>query len=422
MVERFIVVGMDDSQRPWFAPEVMDAIRGHRVFSGGRRLYESVRVLLPEDHVWIPIAAPLSDVFEAYEGYDGDMVVFASGDPLFFGFANTLRRVLPDARLEVYPSFNCLQVLAHRAVLPYQDMRVVSLTGRPWHELDAALIGGEGMIGVLTDTVHSPAAIAKRMLRFGFSDYVMWVGERLGNEVCERVSRLSLVEAMNGVFDSPNCVILHGCAPRSSWGMGIADDLFEGLVGRPRMITKAAVRVLTLAALELRWRSCLWDIGFCTGSVSIEARLLYPRLRVVGFELRSECGPLLERNAVRFHAPGIQSFITDFVEADVDALRDEEGRVVCRPDAIFVGGHGGRLRELMVKAFASLLEGGVMVFNCVDPASVSDVRIRCDSEEVFCSTASELGMELCSPVCVAVDDYHPIRILKARKQGKRSGI
>lgn len=52
------------------------------------------------------------------------------------------------------------------------------------------------------------------------------------------------------------------------------------------MITKAPIRLLTLAQLDLRRYQTLWDIGFCTGSVSIEAKLQFPHLHVVAFEQR----------------------------------------------------------------------------------------------------------------------------------------
>ena len=441
MKKVFIVIGIDDNRQQRFAPEVVDAIRTHRVFSGGRRHYEAVKKLLPVEHEWIPITVPIPAVFKTYEAIHEEIVVFASGDPLFFGFANTIQREMPDAQMVLYPCFNSLQMLAHRALLPYHDMKTVSLTGRPWHELDAALIRGERKIGVLTDGVHSPRTIAERLLHFGFSDYRMMVGEHLGNSEQEHVTQLSLEEAKAREFERPNCVILYRApsqppsplpaSPRGGetirmaslpfggagggLGPGIPDHLFDGLAGRPKMITKAAIRVLTLAALDLQHRTCLWDIGFCTGSVSIEARLLFPHLHVVAFEIRPECEMLMKNNAVRFHAPGIQAFIADFLEVDVDALRDEEEHALCQPDAVFVGGHGGRLQDVIVKVFNCLQKGGVMVYNCVDPASVTDDRIRSDSEDVFNKTASQLGMEVLKPISVTVDDYHPIKILKALK-------
>ncbi|MBO4536588.1 MAG: precorrin-6y C5,15-methyltransferase (decarboxylating) subunit CbiE, partial [Bacteroidales bacterium] len=152
----FIVIGMTDEREVWFPPQVSAAIAAGRVFSGGRRHYEIVAPLLPEGAVWIDITVPLDAVFEQYKGHP-EIVVFASGDPLFFGFANTLRRELPDADITVFPAFNSLQMLAHRMQLPYADMRTVSLTGRPWDGFDEAVIRGDRLIGALTDRHKTPA-------------------------------------------------------------------------------------------------------------------------------------------------------------------------------------------------------------------------------------------------------------------------
>lgn len=63
--------------------------------------------------------------------------------------------------------------------MPYDDMRTVSLTGRPWHEFDRALIERTPKMGILTDREHTPAAIARRMLDYGYTHYTMYVGEHL---------------------------------------------------------------------------------------------------------------------------------------------------------------------------------------------------------------------------------------------------
>lgn len=380
------------------------------VFSGGKRHHELVKGLIPEDAEWIDITVPLSDVFAQYARTERPVVVFASGDPLFFGFANTIRRELPDAEIQVVPYFNSLQMLAHRLVMPYHDMTIVSLTGRPWHELDRALIERRQKIGVLTDGDHTPAAIARRMLEYGYDGYRMSIGEHLGSETDEHVTTLSLKEAAKQEFKRPNCLILSLPLQGEVGGgfpLGIPDNEFALLDGREKMITKAPVRLLTLAALELQNRHSFWDIGFCTGSVSIEAKLQFPHLHVTAFEIREEGRQLMEINSHRFKTPGITSIIGDFIEISTEGLTP--------PDAVFIGGHGGRLKEMMAKAANALLPGGVMVYNCVDPKSITDERIRTDSQQIFEATARELGLVLEEPIRVAINDYHPIIILKARK-------
>lgn len=406
MSKRFIVIGMPDVSRAVTLPETLpDA-----VFSGGRRHHELVKELLPDDAKWIDITVPLSDVFAQYAQIEKPIVVFASGDPLFFGFANTIRKEIPDADIQVFPYFNSLQMLAHRLVMSYHDMTVVSLTGRPWHEFDRALIERKRKIGVLTDGEHTPAAIAQRMLEYGYNCYQMSIGEHLGSETDERVTSLSLEEAAHSSFQRPNCLILEmsaGYGSAANKPLGIPDNQFALLDGREKMITKAPIRLLTLAALELQDRHSLWDIGFCTGSVSIEAKLQFPHLHITAFEIREEGKQLMNVNSRRFKTPGITSIIADFIDVSIDGCTP--------PDAIFIGGHCGRLKEMMAKGANALLPGGVMVYNCVDPDSVTDERVRTDSQQVFEMVARELGLVLEEPMRVAINDYHPIIILKARK-------
>ena len=129
------------------------------------------------------------------------------------------------------------------------------------------------------------------------------------------------------------------------------------------MITKMPIRLLTLQALDLPKRHVLWDIGFCTGSVSIEARLQFPHLHIEAFEVRPECEAIIHENARKFGAPGIEVHIGDFLETDISALP--------RPDAVFIGGHGGRLKDIMAKVLTVLNPEGIIVFNSVTSPKVS---------------------------------------------------
>ena len=407
---KFIVIGITDNPNPWFPPEVMEVIRKGKVFSGGKRHHEIVAPLLPQDSKWIDITVPLDTVFEQYQNaprlWRGDeVIVFASGDPLFFGFANTIKRKMPEADIVVYPTFNSLQMLAHRLVMPYHDMRIVSLTGRPWPEFDKALIERVGKIGVLTDKEHTPAVIAQRMIDYGYTNYQMYVGEHLGNPELEKVTTLSLEEATKHDFTMPNCLILESrenpCHPCLNY-FGIPDSEFALLDGREKMITKMPIRLLTLQALELPKRHVFWDIGFCTGSVSIEARLQFPHLQVIAFEIRPECEAIIQENCRRFGAPGIDIHIGDFLEEDISTLP--------HPDAVFIGGHGGHLQEIMEKVLQYLNPDGCIVMN-----SVKAPKVLTDSHQLWDEACQKLGLTQEPPIRIVIDEHHPIEILKCKK-------
>ncbi len=433
-------VAFGDSMEAGFSAEVREIIASHRLFSGGRRHHEIVAEMLPEGSSWVEIKAPISEVFEQYRELLGvpasapttasatstsnsatsastssssnsstpisadtgatEIVVFASGDPLFFGFANTIKRELPNAEIIIYPTFNSLQRLAHKLLLPYGDMHTISLTGRGWSALDEAVISGERMIGALTDGKRGPRKIAERLLDYGYDNYTIYVGEMLGNAECERVRKMELSDAVREEFSMPNCVILEKSKERYRH-FGIPDSEFLKLDGRERMITKMPIRLLTLSALSLHNRHTLWDIGFCTGSVSVEAKLQFPHLSVVAFESRKECGEIMERNAKRLGAPGIDVVLEDFLEADLSALPT--------PDAIFIGGHGGHIAEFLERIAEYASEGCVVVLNSVTESS----------RTLFESEVARRGWSLAEPTKIVVDENNPIVVLTAVVKNKK---
>lgn len=396
---KFYVIGIDDNQSQYFNPEILDIINNHSVFSGGARHYEIVKPLLPESSSWINITIPLSTVFEQYSKYK-EIIVFASGDPLFFGFANTIQREMPDAEIVLYPFFNSLQLLAHRLLIPYQDMHIVSLTGRAWDKLDEALILGYDKIGVLTDNKeHIPSAIIQRMLDYGYDNYKVSIGELLGNKEKEKVATWELKDVVDKKFSFPNNLILKKTTSRYR-PLGIPENDFHLLNGRAKMITKMPIRLLSLSLLELRDKTVLWDIGFCTGSVSIEAKMQFPHLKVLAFEKREEGKELIERNSSKFGIPGIHSFIGDFTDMDITALPT--------PDAVFIGGHGGKMNEIMRKISTVINPEGVIVFNSVSV----------DSKEMFLQAIEKNNLQLEQCIAIKVDDFNTIEVMKAKKISK----
>ena len=432
---QFTVIGITDNPHPFFPPEILDIIRKGKIFSGGRRHHEITAPFLPKNAQWIDITVPLDAVFEQYHD---EVVVFASGDPLFFGFANTLQRQFPDAELKVYPTFNSLQMLAHRMLIPYHDMRIVSLTGRPWQEFDKALIEGAGKIGILTDKEHTPAAIARRMLEYSYTNYNICVGEHLGNPELEKITTCTLQEAAERQFSTPNCVIAQADSSlftlHSSLKFGIPDSKFTFLDGREKMITKMPIRLLTLQSLDLGHRHTLWDIGACTGSISIEARLLFPHLQIEAFEIRPECEAIIHENARRFGAPGINVHIGDFLNSQLplrsrvplatpsafstlnsqfSTLNSQFSTLNSQlplPDAVFIGGHGGKLKEMMEKVLTVLAPDGVIVMN-----SVVAPKVTTDSRKLWNEACQELGLQQEPPLHIQLNDHHPITILKCKR-------
>ena len=273
-------------------------------------------------------------------------------------------------------------------------MRTVSLTGRPWQNLDEALIRGDKLIGALTDREKTPSRIAARMLEYGYDNYRMTVGVHLGNKQAEEVHTLPLDEVIGREFGFPNCLILEQTYQRERL-FGIPESSFYLLNGREKMITKSPIRLQALSMLDLHQKHTFWDIGFCTGSVSIEAKLQFPHLQIHAFECRPEGETLINLNTRKFGTPGIEYHIGDFMELDVSDLP--------APDAVFIGGHGGKLTEMLQKIDRYLLPGGCMVFNSVSENSL----------HLFREGIEAIDRRIDNEIGITVDSYNPITIIKA---------
>ena len=162
-----------------------------------------------------------------------------------------------------------------------------------------------------------------------------------------------------------------------------------------KRVTKRPISVAYITQLNLRGSKVFWDIGVCTVSVLMEAKLQFPHLDVYSFEFREKCREIIAYNCKKFGAMGITPIIGDFMQQDIELLP--------RPDAVFIGGHGGALGEIVKKVYQKLNSNGVLVFN-----SVSEESCRAFEEAV-----EECGRTINNRIEIKIDSFNTINILKA---------
>ena len=76
-----------------------------------------------------------------------------------------------------------------------------------------------------------------------------------------------------------------------------------------------------------------------------------------------------------------------------------------RPNSIFIGGHGGKLKEIVTKVVPLIESGGVILFNSVSQ----------ESSILFERAASSNGLRIEDVIKLTVDDNNSINIIKAVK-------
>ncbi len=352
-----VVVGIGHDGLAGLSAEGRAHVAAARVLAGGRRHlaffpeWAGERVVIDGD-----LGTVVGRLRERYAAEK--TVVLASGDPLFYGIGRVLLQAFPREDLVFLPHVSSVQLAFARVKETWHDARVVSLHGRPLEALRPTVVAREAKIAVLTDGQNTPAAVADFLRRHGAADdYALWVCENLGGPD-ERVSRHAPAGLADETFSPLNVIILlrEGGPGRDVPLLGIPEGALLHRAGPRGLITRREVRLLALCYLELRPNDVLWDVGAGSGSVAIEAARLSAGLRVFAVERDAEAFRQLEANAARLGAGRVRPVCAEAPEGLSD-LPD--------PDAVFVGGSGGRLADILDAAVRRLKPGGRIALNCI---------------------------------------------------------
>ena len=263
----------------------------------------------------------------------GEVCVLFSGDSGFYSGARLLLPLLAGGQdeLRMLPGVSSVQLLAARLCRPWQDWKLCSAHGVDCDVVDA--VCGGSPVFFLTGGRQSPDALCRELTGAGLGFLRVSVGENLGTER-ERV-RTGTAEDFAGERFAPLSVLLADAAPRPRRRTpGLPDGSFLRKDRVP--MTRQEIRAAAFSRLGVGPEETCWDIGAGTGSVGIELAL-HAR-RVCGIERNGDALKLAEENRRRLGAWNLR-----LVEGEApEAL---EG--LPAPDAVFVGGSGGRLPDIL---------------------------------------------------------------------------
>ena len=153
--------------------------------------------------------------------------------------------------------------------------------------------------------------------------------------------------------------------------LGLSDDAFEQRRPVRGQITKSEVRAVSLYALRLRPDSLLWDIGAGTGSVAVEAARIAHLGSVYAIDKDADSADLLRNNVARYGDGRVSVVIGTAPEA----LRD-----LPDPDAVFIGGGGAAMPEILDTVLHRLRPEGRIVANFAAMERAGETyRTLCDA-------------------------------------------
>ena len=305
--------------------EACAAIEQAELLIGAPRLLEE----FPEAAERKP-ARTAKEILEAQQQADGrDTVVLFSGDSGFYSGARILLAELDGEAPVLLPGISSLQLLSARLKEPWQDWKLCSAHGKDCDPTAAVCEGKAAFF--LTGGKLGPAELCMKLKEDGLGFLEAAAGENLGTP--EENIRLGSVEEFAEQTFAPLSVLLVRPAPRSARRCpGMPDENFLREDGIP--MTKQEVRAVILAKLNPGPDETCWDIGTGTGSVAVELAML--ARRVFSVEREENALALAGRNRHRFGAWNLRL---------VHGSAPEALSSLPAPDAVFIGGSGGTMRE-----------------------------------------------------------------------------
>lgn len=301
------------------------------------------------------------------------VVALATGDPLCHGIASWLTGKLGRDGFDILPAVSTLQLAFARFKTPWPDIRIATchsadagewLVGAtPEHGLYKLMrtIALHPRVALFTGPENTPARLARALITAGYgAEARLSVACRLllPDEVVFK--DLSPGEAATMDFPQPNVVLVERkpetARPANLPTFGLEDLEYIQRSPEKGLITKQEARALSLAKLRIAQDAIVWDIGAGSGSVGLECARLAPLGHVWAIEKNEGDAANARANAERFRI-GNYTLCEGKAPTRLDTWPD--------PDAVFIGGSGGELAELITLILGRLKPGGRLVMNFV---------------------------------------------------------
>ena len=307
--------------------EALEAVRQADVLVGAERMLAEF-----SDLGKTAVRAYLADdVIRAVEDSPaGSFAVLFSGDVGFYSGATRLCREWKDASIRLYPGLSSVVYFFSRCGRPWQNAKLISCHGLDTDIVSAVRRNRE----TFALTGGNVPALADALCRAGYSGLTVTVGSDLSGET-ESIRTTTVEKLKEEEWPSLTVLLIDNPDPDARVRTGIPDEEFE----RSSVpMTKSEVRAVCLSKLGIRPGEICYDVGCGTGSVTVEMALAAYEGRVYAFDKKEEAVALTEQNCARFHIGNVTASV---------GMAPEVFSSCPDPDAVFIGGSSGNLREIM---------------------------------------------------------------------------
>ncbi len=300
---------------------------------------------------------------------DKKIVVLATGDPLCHGIATYLIKKLGNSKIEVLPNLSMVQLACAKLGIAWQTCQIGSVHSKDageWilgadsqHTLykSLQLLRCSDLTAIYTSTENTPDRLARMLQIEDLSEeYELAIAECLSQDAEDISKWMTVDKVASSQFANLNIVILRKKPTTNDALFGLPDERFKQRKPDKGLITKREIRAVSLARMALKPDSIVWDIGAGSGSVGLEAARLCLQGHVYAIEKNTDDSLITLSNKASLQVTNY-SLIQGKAPVGLDLWPD--------PDAVFIGGSGGELRELILLCLNRLKVNGQLVMNFV---------------------------------------------------------
>jgi len=183
---KIYVLGLGPGHQDYILPKTKKIIQHCSLIVGGSRQLESVDTKGKSTFVTDQKLTTLPKLL-SNEVLKQDIAVIVSGDTGFYSLTKYILKHVDNNLVEVIPGISSMQYMFSKVKLSWDDAFISSLHGRENGYL--AELQRYKKVGLLTDkTTHTPQVIAKQLIKNGYRQATMYVGENLSYE-SERITK-----------------------------------------------------------------------------------------------------------------------------------------------------------------------------------------------------------------------------------------
>ncbi len=307
--------------------------------SGDRTFRQEYACYRPQEILPILEALPAGRPWKA--------AVLFSGDPGFYSGCQSLYQALQSWKekagrhidLKIHPGISSVTYLAAAWGMSWEDGTILSIHGKGgrtnWEpEVTEAVRHGRKVF-LLVSGPGDVQAVGHVLLENGLADCQVVVGYQLSypDESVRLCTPHQCAEiTAEGLYLL--AVLREQAEPRT-----LAPDKADGAFIRGKVpMTKEEIRELAVCKLGLTEDAVVYDVGSGTGSVAAEIAARSGKLRVYAIEQKEEGTELIRSNRERLALPNI---------AVIQGTAPDCFQDLPAPTHAFIGGSGGRLREIL---------------------------------------------------------------------------